>query len=344
MPITPPSPIPGQLVPSGQQPYVNQQNFGQIWGECASWAPHAPIPMLQNWTNNAVRKIYDRRNWYGLLQKGQLISPGMFQQGSVSLTFGSTSVQGTNTNWTQSLNGVPITQQQFRCGYYAPIYNIVALNQTAQVLTLELPWGNPTVTSTGYFISQYYWSIPNIRMFYSMKNLQLYYRISVNYPQAIIENLDPSRLIVMYPRLAATMPPDVNGNYQLELWPAPNSPQTFPWLAFVQPPNLVNDTDNIPAFLRTDTIKAWVISEALMYKPKDNPNYSEATALSIAESKRKEFEYELVKAENADEGLWRQDLIMAEEMSLPLVGPDGIFSAGGDTLAAMTPATAWGYY
>jgi hypothetical protein len=29
---------------------------------------------------------------------------------------------------------------------------------------------------------------------------------------------------------------------------------------------------------------------------------------------------------------------------LPLVGPDGIFSAGGDTLAAMTPATAWGYY
>jgi hypothetical protein len=90
-----------------------------------------------------------------------------------------------------------------------------------------------------------------------------------------------------------------------------------------------------------DTIKAGVIAEALMYRPKDNPSYSEATAIAVAETKRKEFEYEIVKAEFADENLWRQDIQMAEEMQMPLIGPDGAFLTGGDTYRAMSVQSGW---
>jgi hypothetical protein len=38
-----------------------------------------------------------------------------------------------------------------------------------------------------------------------------------------------------------------------------------------------------------------------------------------------------------DEGLWRQDIVMREEMQLPLIDPaTGILTVGGDTLRAMT--------
>lgn len=344
MPVSPPPQIPNLVNPTGVAPFTQQYNFGQAIGSVASFCPNVSISQIQNFLNDALREWTDRRTWYGNLQKGQLIASGMYNQGTVSLTFNSTSVQGNGTSWTQVMNGVPITQQSFRAGFYAPIYNIVALDQTSQVLTLELPWGNPSVTSTGYFISSYYYSFPNIKYFYSMKNLQLYYRINTGYPQALIENIDPSRLIVLYPRMAAVMPPDPNGNYQIELWPASNVQQAYPFLAYTQSPQLLGDTDNFPAFCRPDALISYATAQALIWRPKDNPNYSEAIAVNLSQMKMKEFEMRYASAATADENLFRQDIQLMAEMQMPVIGFDGNFTAGGDTLAAMTPATAWGGY
>ena len=338
MPISPPPSIPGQITPNGQAPYTQQYNFGQAIGQVLSWNPSASISMIQSWLNEGVREVVGRRLWYGNLTRGQILTPGYYSSGSVTLTYGSTSVQGVGTNWTQSLSGVPITQQSLRVGYYAPIYNIVALDQTAQVLTLDLPWGNPSISSTGYFITQVYYSIPNLKFFFSVRNLQLYYRINTNFSQAFVDNYDPSRLILLYPRLIATMPPDPSGNYSFEMWPASNIQTAYPWTGFVQPSNLVNDLDNFPAFMRVDAIVSYAAAQALMYRPKDNPNYSEATAIALAGTKMKEFEMRINTAAAEDENLWRQDVVMSCEMQMPLIGPDGVLNAGGATLAAMTAA------
>jgi len=345
MPISPPPSIPNQVGPSGVAPYTQQYNFGQAIGSVLSFCPDCSISQVQNFLMDALREWTDRRMWYGNLQKGQVIASGMYSTGSVTTTFGSPSVQGIGTNWTQVMNGLPITQQSLRVGYYAPIYNIIALDQSAQVLTLELPWGQPSISSTGYFISSYFYSFPNIKYFYSMKNLQLYYRLATGYPQALIENIDPSRLIVLYPRMAAVMPPDPNGNYQIELWPASNVQQAYPYLAYTQSPQLSNDIDNFPAFCRVDALISYAVSQALMWRTKNNANYSEAVAVQLAANKMKEFEMRFASAAAADENLFRSDVQLKAEMQMPVIDMyTGEFTAGGDTIAAMTPATAWGGY
>jgi hypothetical protein len=341
MPITPPPPIPGQITPNGTAPYTQQYNFGQAMGNVLSWNPSCSETQIQNFLNDAVREYVGRRLWYGNLTRGQLVSPGYYQQGSIACTLGSNQIVGTGTGWTASLNNTPITSQSLRVGYTAPIYNILALNPITQTITIDQPWGNPSLTSTGYFITQYYYSFPNIKFFYSMKNLQLMYRMATNYAQSFIENVDPARLILMYPRGVFTMPPDPSGNYQVELWPASNVQQAYPWLGYVQPPNLVNDLDNFPPYMRTDAIVSYATSQALLWRPKDNPNYSEAMAMQLSDRKHKEFEMRISTAAQEDENLWRQDIQLREEMQLPLCDPyTGNFIAGGATLAAMTASSS----
>lgn len=341
MPVTS---ITNQITPSSQQPFSNQSQVGQAIGECSSYNPGMSSSLVFNFLNNACRDYYDRRNWYGLLRKGQFVSPGYYSTGTVTLTNGSATVQGNNTNWTASLNGASILQQQLRAGFTAPILNIIGFNQSAQTLTLELPWGLPSQSSSGYFITQYYYSIPNAKYIYSCKNLQLMYRLWTNVPQSLLENWDPSRLQFMYPRVLASMPPDVNGNTQFEMWPAPNTQQAFPYLAYVYPDNLTADTDNFPAFTRIDVIKARTIAEVLRYRPKQNPAYSESAALTLAEQKIKEYETGMASAVQADESLYRQDVVLASEM-LPYASLDwgtGML-LGGSTMAAMTARMADDY-
>lgn len=341
MPIVVPPQIPQQINPSGVAPYTQQYNFGQAIGNVSSWNPQCSIPQIQNFLNDGIREWCGRRNWYGMMTRGQIPTAGIYNAGTVNLTIGSSSVQGIGTNWTQTLNGLPITQQSLRVGYYAPVYNIIALDPVAQVLTLDLPWGNPSIT-TGYYITSLYYTFPNVKRLFSCRNLQLYYRINTNYPQSFIENFDPSRLIVMFPRLLATMPPDPNGNYQVEMWPASNIATVYPWLGYLQTPQLVNDLDNFPAWSRVDAIISYATSQALMWRPKDNPHYSESTAMVLAQQKQKEWEMRVSTAMTEDEGLYRQDVIMREEMDLPLIDPaSGSYMMGGDTLRAMT---AWSDY
>jgi hypothetical protein len=158
-----------------------------------------------------------------------------------------------------------------------------------------------------------------------------------NYSQAIIENYDPARLIIMFPRLVASMPPDPSGNFQVELWPASNVQQAFPWLGYTVPNVLVNDDDNFPAYMRVDAILDYASAQALRWRPRTNPDYSEAICMSLAKEKMQAFEGKLAGAVQDDEGLWRQDITYAAEMQLPLIDPySGSWATGGAMLAAMS--------
>ena len=341
MPITP---ITNQVVPTSAQPFSTQSQLGQAVGEVSSYNPGMSSSLVLNYINNAFRDYCDRRNWYGLLRRGQFVSPGYYSVGSVTFTNGSSTVQGTNTNWTASLGGVSILKQQIRAGFNAPILNIIGFNQSAQTITLDLPWGLPTATTVGYWITEYYYSVPNIKYVYSCKNLQMMYRIWTNIAQNLIENWDPARLQFMYPRILASMPPDAAGNTQFELWPAPNTQQAFPYLAYCYPDNLTLDTDNFPAFTRVDVIKARAVAEVLRYRTKQNSAYSESAAMAIARDKLAEYETGLQSAMQADESLYRQDIVLLSEM-LPMANLDfgsGALS-GGSMLAAMSPVMAGDY-
>ena len=333
MPITPPTPIAGQVGPSGNQPYVSQMNFGQMIGAAMSWNPNCDGSQTSIFINNAVRKLYDRRLWYGLLLKGQLSTPPLVTGGTVSVTVGSPTVTGTGTSWTANLVG-----RSLRVGYTNPIYNIIAVNVGAQTLTLELPWAGITYPNIGYFIAQYYYSIPNIKYIYSAKNLQLQYRLWCGVTQEFLDNVDPSRLQLVYTKAIASMPPDKDGNWQCELWPASTIQQALPYLAYVQPPNLVNDSDVLPAYIRADIIVNHAIADVLRYRMLENKWYPPAIAMQISKEKMAEFESEALRMEWADEQLLRQDIITWEEQM-----PMADLGLSGAMWDAMSPVLGGGW-
>ncbi len=334
MPITLPPPIANQITPSGNAPYTQQYNFGQAIGQCISWNPNLDAAMASTMINDSLRKLIDRRTWLGLMTKGQLVTSGFYSTGQVITTLNSNEIQGVGTSWTTALIG-----QSIRVGYTAPIYNILNVNVPDQILTIELPFGCNFTSPSGYFITQYYYSFPNIKYIYSAKNLQLQYRLWTNMPQQFIETVDPARLRIVYPWLMATMPPDTNGNYQVELWPASMTQQAIPYLAYVQPPTLTSDDDNFPAFFRGDIVVAGAVSNALRYRTKDNTYYSESVALAIAKEKSAEFEMEALHMEQVDENLFRQDTMSFME-TFPLLDPRSGARPGGAMYEAMSAYSA----
>jgi hypothetical protein len=337
------SSVANQYNPNGVNPYANQCTFGQVLGRVNGYATHASPSVVANTINNVVRRIYDRRYWYGNFRSGYINVPGYYSTGSITMTQGSNIVNGVGTSWTPSMVG-----QQIRTGFVNPIYTIKGFNSATQlVLDPNTPWGPPTLTTSGYFITQYWYSFQNIKFFYSVTNLQLQFRMATNVPASLLENWDPPRLVQLFPYVVATRPPDQSGNYVVELWPVSNSAQSYPYLAYVQPPNLVNDLDPLPAFIRSDLVEMESISQILMYRPKANPNYSEGMCLQMSKELHGQFASELDSAMQMDEGLLRTDIINAAEVT-PTVNIDmrtgrylGV--GGGSFLAAMTARSSDDY-
>ena len=290
----------------GVRPGRNQMVFAQIKGAISSENPNIDFSDIEVEVNNIVRRIYDRREWSGLFIRGQVATSGFTFGGSIDVTVGSDQVTGIGTSWTPAIIG-----QQFRLGLNTPPYNIVALDQTNQILTLEMPWASTSAISAGYFIAQYYYALGNnIRYIHTAKNMLMAWRLWLNYNQQTLDSRDPWRATAFMPVALAQMPPNPNGVYMVELWPVPAIVQSLPFIAAVQPPNLVNDQDALPPAIRADIVvdlgRAW----AKTYKgPRWNEYYDAGEAARL----RASAEQELLYAMSADEDLYRQNILYESE-------------------------------
>jgi hypothetical protein len=319
MPVFNPG-FPNQVLPNpGVTPYVQQQNFGQMIGEVLDANPDMDSSSISVKLNSIVRQVYDRRMWYGLMVRGQILCQGYTIGGSVTVTQGSTQVVGTGTSWTPAIIG-----RQFRIGYNTSLMTITQLNVGTQTLTLEMPWGGVSYTGAGYIISQNYVSPgANIKYIHTAKNLYMAWRLRLDYNQQSLDTIDPWRVNTFSPSALAQMPPGPNGEYMVELWPVPNIVQSLPFIACVQPPNLVNDTDSLPPYIRTDIITKLGIADAKVYRgPKLNRFYDMVESQRL----RGEAESELNILAMVDENLYRSSLIYEFE-SMRLAPEPGVGGA-----------------
>jgi hypothetical protein len=292
-----------QVLPNaGVLPFVQQQNYAQMQGFVSDQNPDMDFSTIQVVINNVVRKIYDRRAWYGLMVYGQIATSGFTIGGSVNITQGSNQIQGVGTTWTPAVIG-----KCFRLGYNTPPYVITQLDSFNQILTIQMPWASVSYTGAGYFIAQYYYTIgPNIKYLHTAKNLLMAWRLQLGYNQQTLDAVDVWRISTFMPACLAQMPPDQNGGYQVEMWPVPSIVQALPFIACVQPPNLVNDWDSLPPYIRTDIVTKFAIADAKVYRgPKLNKYYDMAESQRL----RGEAEEELIHLAMADENLYRMSLI-----------------------------------
>ena len=282
-----------------QQPASVQLNFRQLTGELMLWNPDLPIQLAKRFLQNSYRRIIDSRNFYGTLVKGQVNVPNAYTTGTVSVVNGNPMVNGTGTAWTNSMIG-----EQFRIGFSTPIYTITNVLSPTQ-LTLDLPWGGPTQASLGYQIFQCFVSFgANIKRLLAVVNQIQGYRLALNIPQEVLNIYDTWRTNMGWTTLVANYAPSPTGQPQFELYPPPTFQQSFPFLAYVQPPDLIQDNDSPVVSIRSDVIMYGAIPQALLFRGKESKYYDPTTA----QYHQKMFENELQKNKMNDNDLYQKDI------------------------------------
>ena len=115
---------------------------------------------------NAWMDVRNMKGWSFQLGNGGFGTPPLVNAGSVTVTFGASTVTGdaaASTAWaTASQPGSLLTQRQFRIAATGTIYNIVGYTPgTNAVLTLDRPYYDTTSGSTlGYSLYQCYYPVP----------------------------------------------------------------------------------------------------------------------------------------------------------------------------------------
>lgn len=292
-------PIPNQVNPTSR-PASTQLNLREMAGEVRQWNPDVPGPMAARWIQNAYRKVIDFRLWYGLLIRGQIVVPSVYSTGTATFTLGSAQVTGIGTAWTTDM-----VNRQIRQGFSTGWYNIQSVDPTNQTLTLDLPWGNQSA-SGGYQIVQTWVSPgPNIKRILEMVNQRQGWRMKMDMPQAVANYFDTWRVTTGWTFLCLNKEPRADGSPVYELYPAPTFQQCFPYLAYVQPPDLKEDADYPVTFVRSDILVLEGIKEALLYRGKSSRYYDPQTAAV----KAKEFQEELFKMSLNDDNQYPKDLL-----------------------------------
>jgi hypothetical protein len=209
---------------------------------------------------------------------------------------------------------------QIRSGFSTGWYNISAVNPTTQVITVDLPWGNPTVVNAGYQIVQTWVTLgPNIKYVLEMVNQRQGWRMGLNIPQAALNLWDTWRTTTGWTQILANKEPNAAGWPTYELWPAPTFQQTFPFLAYVQPPDLVNDNSFPATFVRTDLLVSEAVHDALLFGgPKKNPYYDPV----VAKEKHGEYETGVQELMKNDDNQYSKDL-QSDWASWPAMGGIG---------------------
>lgn len=279
---------------------TTQLNFRQMIGEVQQWNPDVSPQMIKRWLNNSYRRVIDKRNWYGLLVKGQVDVPDVVTGGTIALTNGSATVTGTGTAFTADMVG-----RQIRSGFSTPLHTIKTFTSPTEV-TLDLPWGGQTVSANSYQIFQNIVNFgDNVKWVLAVVNQRQGFRLRLNVPQEELNIHDTWRTQTGWTFMAAGYAPSSSGVPQYELYPAPTFAQSFPFLVYIQPPDFVVDADFPYAFIRADVIVTGAIPKALLFRGK-NSKYYDPQAAATLES---EFQVELEKMERKDNDHYQRDLI-----------------------------------
>ena len=283
------------------QAFSVQSNYGTMLREVTNWNSNVDSEVAGRMVNNRMRQIIDRRSWYATKVRFVANVPNIQQTGTCTVTYNSNIVQGIGTAWTPLLVGL-----QFRQTFTQPYQTIVAVNQGAQTLQLDTPYPGPTFTGAYYIVEAYLTFGANIKRLLWASNQLFGWPLEVGVKVQELNAKDQWRAAMGWATTMATRPPTPDGQFQVEVWPTPYAAQTFPGEAYTQPPNMVLDSDSPQAWIRSDIIVTGAISDALLYRPKQNTYYDPATAVSVAGGKAAQFEKDLLEMENADEGLEQQ--------------------------------------
>lgn len=183
--------------------------------------------------NRAYLSIARLRRWFGLNTEDSFVTSPDKTNGTITLTQNSSAVVGVNTTFAAT-----------DIGRYLRVGSRVLLrigNVTdATHLTLVKAWGESSISSTAYAIVTLRYTLPStVERIIRIRGPQWFL---VRRNLTLIDAYDPLRLMRNVP-LIYTEVEIVGGVKEYELWPVPNSYDTYARSCRLSTPQLVNDTD-----------------------------------------------------------------------------------------------------
>ncbi len=293
-------------------------SFNSIWRRVLLRTPAAGSLLARDWVTNAFRRVAERRRWSWLVREGQFLVPVVYSTGTADLTHNSTTVTGTDTVWTEAMEG-----RQFRASTDAPVYTISARVSNTEI-TLDRVYGGPTATGLNYDIFQAYFSVPSdFHAFIVVVDTEQSVRLNHNSPPEHLESADPQRTNEGQPWLLAFHDYDTTPSPPLpryELWPHVKEIYVVHFMYEVRATDLEDSGAELPRFIRGDMLLEMALAEAASWPgpsvDKPNPYFN----LSVAARHDRSAERMIMESERQDDEVWMQDLRYGTWMSFPMAG------------------------
>lgn len=278
--------------------------------------PSASHFLARQWIDYAFRQVTDSKLWSWQRKRGQFLIPQAVVAGTVAVTRGSLDVQGAATAWTTDL-----VNRQFRVATNTPIYTITAVDDVAQTLTLDQPWGGATASGQGYSIYQAYVTVPTdfqnfITVWDPNFNWQLNLQVSqedINWWDAQRANAGTSYCVAQYGYDSVNNPPLP----MYELWPHQKAQYVYPFLYTARTPDLSDNGSSLPRGIRGDVLLEFALAQAARWPGASSDLRNPYFNLALAQEHESRATTMLIDLMRIDEEIILNDVWYQSVSSMP---------------------------
>lgn len=212
--------------------------FRQMYRELREYVPNLPEFLARKLINERYQRILDTRPWAGLRGQDQWLIPNMYTTGTIDVVNGSATMVGHGTAWTADMVG-----RQIRPNNQAPTFTILDVIDD-HTLTVDSVWGMRTQLNIPYLIVQCYVSAPtDFKEFKVVYDPIRMWRLFTWIKVEELAQYDPARTNTGDAWIVADYLYDGQGTPQFELWPAPTTIRTYPYVYVKQGTPLINADD-----------------------------------------------------------------------------------------------------
>lgn len=274
-----------------------------VWRRVLLHCPIATPFLAKNWVQTTYNRLCGRKPWSFLRGEGQILISAA-RSGTTTATYLDTVVQGVGMTFVAADVG-----RQYRVTS-GPPYTIISVNVGLNRATLDLPWGDPTITTTGTVLDAYVTMPYDFDSFIAVLDPSNSWQLRTDITQDELNLYDSKRTSTGTPWVLASRRLSTGiaaqlGRIQYELWPYSTVQKRYPYY-YYKSSAILADTDNFQGPLRdrTDVILTGALAEAAKWPgpsaEKKNPYFN----LQIAKMLADEFELQANSIETRDEEIY----------------------------------------
>ena len=244
---------------------MSDVTFEQLWRSVMVYFPECPLPLAQQFVNNAYSNALAKSRWAGQRGDAAFVLPAPYDTGTITVTAGSATVTGTGTDWDlfplQVLAGMQVVANG-----QGPFGTILTVDD-ATTITLDATWQGATLTDVPYTIQQIYLTpASDLASFLSVIDIQNNWKLHLTFSQEQLDYFDGQRNHSGTPFiLAGGVSFTSGGRPRWEIWPRPGDAKVYPYHYIKRLPLLSAASDR-PIFpFRGDVLREGIFAELALW-------------------------------------------------------------------------------